>query len=229
MTPTIGILRPGSTFEGMIERFGDYEAWFARAIEPLGARCQLYDLERQPPPDADHADGWIITGTRGSLTEATPSAERLLTWTREAIAGERPLLGVCYGHQVICAAAGGRVERNPSGWELGSVEVELTPAGREDPLFNGFPDRFTVQTTHEDHVVLPPPAAVVLARNGHTPIQAVAIGPACRGVQFHPEVTRSIASDFVARRGHLASPRPTVSEAPVAERVLANFVRFFIS
>ncbi len=228
MSKAIGILKPGSTFPGMIERHGDYDAWFAEALAPCGVRCEVYDVAGKTPPDPEASDGWIITGARSSVVGADAAVGELLAWIRAAIAAEAPLLGVCYGHQAICAAAGGKVERNPGGWELGTVEVELTRAGREDPLFAGFPERFPVQTTHEDVVTESPAGAVVLARNGHSEVQAVAIGPACRGVQFHPEVTAPIARDFVARRGHLVSPPPGVGEAPLGARVLANFVAGFV-
>lgn len=213
----------------MIERFGDYDAWFRRALEPAGVDCAVYDTastESLPSPHA--ADGWIITGARASVMDGGPAVERLLDWIRETVGQGTPLLGVCYGHQAVCAATGGKVERHPAGWELGTVEVELTPAGRADPIFEGFPDRFLVQTTHEDAVIGLPPRATLLAGNAHCPVQAVAIGPACRGVQFHPEVTAPIARDFVARRAHLVQPPPVVADAPHAARVLVNFARAFV-
>lgn len=228
MTARIGILKPGSTFTGMIERFGDYDAWFVRALAPVGVACEVHDVVAQAPPDPDTADGWIITGARTSVIDGAPWVGRLTAWIREAIERETPLLGVCYGHQAMCAAMGGRVEPSSAGWELGTVEVELTPEGREDPLFAGFPDHFPVQTTHEDHVSAAPPGTTVLARNAHSEIQALAIGPTARGVQFHPEVTTPIARDFVARRGHLADPAPVVAEAPHAANVLTNFVAAFV-
>lgn len=229
MTPTLGILRPGSTFPAMVDRFGDYDAWFERALRPTGARVEVHDVLTEAPPDLGMADGWVITGSRSSLTAVEPWAEKLLEWIREAARREAPILGVCYGHQAVCAALGGSVLRHPRGWEIGTVEIELTEAGRRDPLFEGFPDRFLVQTTHEDHVVELPPEAILLAGNLHSPVQAAAIGSTIRIVQFHPEVTTPIASDFVAHRRHILEAEPTVAEAPHASRVLENWVSAFVA
>lgn len=226
--PTIGILRPGSTYADMVERFGDYEAWFERALEPLGADVRLWDVIADEPPDLADADGWIVTGARSSVYDDDPWIERLFGWIRDAVDAEAPLLGVCYGHQALCAATGGLVTRHPRGWELGTVEVELTPAGREDPLFEGFPESFLVQATHEDCVTLAPPGSRTLAGNPHTAVQAVAVGPAARGVQFHPEVTVEIEDDFVERRKDLVSTPPLVRDAPWGAKVLENFVRGFV-
>lgn len=228
MTPTIGILRPGSTFEGMIERFGDYDAWFVRALEPTGVRILVHDVTRSAPPALDAAGGWVITGSRSSVVRSEPWAEHLLAWIRDAAAAGAPVLGVCYGHQAVCAALGGRVERHAAGWEIGTVEVELTEAGRSDPLFAGFPHRFRVHTTHEDEVVELPPGAVLLASNPHSPVQAAGIGRSIRTVQFHPEVTTPIAADFVERRRALLGRDATVMDAPHAARVLPNFVTAFV-
>lgn len=226
--PTIGILRPGSTYAGMIERFGDYEAWFERALEPRGVDVRTWDVIAAGPPDLADADGWIVTGARSSVYDDDPWIERLLDWIEGAVDAEAPLLGVCYGHQALCAAAGGVVTQHPRGWELGTVEVELTPAGREDPLFEGFPGAFLVQATHEDYVAMAPPGARTLAGNPHTAVQAVAIGPAARGVQFHPEVTAEIEDDFVARRKDLVPSPPLVRNAPWGAKVLENFVAAFV-
>ena len=226
MTPTVGILKPGSTFVEMIVRFGDYDAWFTRALgKAVETRVHGPDGRL---PDPDSADAWIITGARGSVLDDDVGVDRLLEWIRGLVEEEIPLLGVCYGHQAVAAALGGRVERHPGGWEMGTVEVELTEAGRSDPLFAGFPARFQVQTTHEDQVVEAPPEATLLAWNDHSPVQALAIGLACRTVQFHPEVDAPIARDFVDRRGHLIDRAPAVAETPLGGRVLANFVRGFV-
>lgn len=226
MTPTVGILKPGSTYADMIERFGDYDAWFARALGPA-VRTRVHGPDG-PLPDRASADAWIITGARSSVLDGDSRVARLLDWIRREVEEEVPLLGVCYGHQAVAAALGGRVERHPGGWELGTVGIELTPAGRADRLFQGFPRRFQVHTTHEDQVVEPPDGAVVLARNAHSPFQALAVGPACRTVQFHPEVDVPIARDFVDRRRHLIDREPAVGETPLGARVLANFVNGFV-
>lgn len=227
MTARIGIVKPGSTFPDMILRFGDYDAWFARALGSE-VECRVYESAGSDLPDPQDADGWIVTGARGSMVRPEADTVPLLEWIREVAARDAPLLGVCYGHQAICEALGGRVERHPGGWEIGTTEVELTSAGREDPLFAGLPERFRVQTTHEDYVALLPPDATLLAVNPHTEVQAIALGPHVRGVQFHPEVTEEIAHDFVARRRHLLEREPEVDAAPHAGRILTNFVAAFV-
>ena len=113
-----------------------------------------------------------------------------------------------------------QVERHPAGWELGTVEIELTDEGKSDPLFADVPGRFRVHTTHEDQVVAPPPGATVLARNDHSPFQALAVGDSVRTVQFHPEVDEPIARDFVDRRRHLVDRPPVVVAAWAAAAAL---------
>jgi GMP synthase (glutamine-hydrolysing) len=223
----LGILKPGSTYAEMILRFGDYDAWFRRALGE-DIEIAVHGLGTGELPQPDRADGWIVTGARDSVTRPGPTTGPLLDWIRDVARRETPLLGVCYGHQAICEALGGRVERHPGGWELGTTEVELTAAGRGDPLFAGFPPRFRVQTTHEDYAALLPPDATLLAVNPHTEAQAIAIGSTVRGVQFHPEVTEEIARDFVDRRRHLVVREPKVGASPHAADVLANFVESFV-
>lgn len=227
MSLRIGILQPGSTFTTMIERFGDYDAWFRAFLEPGGVRCATYHLD-DGKPDVSAADGWIVTGARSSICDGGQRVATLLEWIREAVAGEVPLLGVCYGHQALGAAMGAPVSKHPRGWELGTVEIELTPAGRADPLFAGFPERFDVQATHEDYVADLASDVTLLAGNDHTSIQAIAVGDTARGVQFHVEATQEILGDFVERRRDLVDIPPTVGEAPLAPRILHNFVQHFV-
>jgi GMP synthase (glutamine-hydrolysing) len=117
-----------------------------------------------------------------------------------------PVLGVCFGHQLLGYTFGGRVVRNPLGWEIGSFDVTLSDEGRGDPLFADVPQTLRVNLVHQDMVEVPPTSGLrVLAANAKTPIQALAVGDHVRGVQFHPEITGTILRGYIdARRALLA-------------------------
>jgi GMP synthase (glutamine-hydrolysing) len=156
-----------------------------------------------------------------------------------------PLLGVCFGHQIIGAAAGASVVPNPRGWEVATRSIELTDDGRADPLFAGIPECFTANESHRDEVdaTTLPPAVRVLARNAKSAVQALALGDGVRGVQFHPEIDGAIAREFVeVRRDELRADaaargapeedpdwlQASARDCPSAVAVLDNWVRQFV-
>jgi GMP synthase (glutamine-hydrolysing) len=169
--------------------------------------------------------------------------ERAAEFMVDSAARGVPVLGVCFGHQLLAYAHGARVVRNTQGREIGTVEVSLSEAGREDPLFHGLPERFTVQATHEDIVEQAPGGATVLAGNANTAVQALAFGSHLRGVQFHPEVhpaamralilARSEKLELEATaRGHGPGERVPrllagIAPSPAGQRILQNFVERF--
>jgi GMP synthase-like glutamine amidotransferase len=99
----------------------------------------------------------------------------------------RPCLGVCFGHQLVADALGGTV-RAMAVPEIGVNSIELTPEGVADPVFGMLPGLLPGLQWHEAEVVEPPPGAVVLARNEHSPVQALRVSPLTWCVQFHLEV-----------------------------------------
>jgi GMP synthase (glutamine-hydrolysing) len=228
------IVKAGDTLPAIAERCRDYDAWFARVLEAPLRVCQAHRGEKLPPP-RDVA-GAVITGSPHSVLDDAAWMGDVCEWARRADEQGVPVLGVCFGHQLLGHAFGGRVERNPLGWELGTREVALTDAGRKDPLFLGLPDRFVVQMSHRDHVADVPGSARLLATSDHSRVQAMAVGDAARGVQFHPEADATIARLFItARAGVLReagldpdSLERTVTAAPLADRVLANFQKHFV-
>jgi GMP synthase-like glutamine amidotransferase len=150
-------------------------------IPPLGGYDALWVMGG--PMDVWQADrhGWLIDEQRA---------------IREAVLDRRmSFLGVCLGHQLLGAALGGRVGPMAAP-EVGVLEVELTEAGRLDPLLGGGPPRFSALQWHGAEVAEPPPGAVVLARSPLCAVQAMRVGDRAFGVQYHVELTPDTVGEW---------------------------------
>jgi GMP synthase (glutamine-hydrolysing) len=154
-----------------------------------------------PPLDTLDVDGLVVTGSRSSVYWDEPWIDALVEWVRVAVEDrDLPALGVCFGHQVLATALGGRVE-HMGDYEIGYREVERAPDAGDDPLLAGLDDRFLAFTTHQDAVVELPPGAVRIAGNDHG-VQGFRLGRAW-GVQFHPEYDLDTAERIAEKkRGH---------------------------
>jgi len=136
-------------------------------------------------------DGVIISGSQSSVyDDHRPWIRELSQWVEGAIADGRPILGVCWGHQLLAQILGGTVRGGA--YELGYVEVTQEV---DDPIWSGLPDPFTVFATHSDHVVEMPPNARLLASN-ETGVQAFR-HEQIYAVQFHPEYDLQTAKAMI--------------------------------
>ena len=173
------------------------------------------------------ADGVVIRGSQTSVYDDRDWIHELTEWFRRVHAADVPTLGVCWGHQFIAQALGGRVV------DMGEYELGYRGVRRigEDPLFEGIPESFTSFETHSDRVAELPPGASVLARNEYG-TQAFRVGSAY-GVQFHPEYDRETA-EWVTRGKDLPDDRiravldgitdDAVADAAVTTRLFDNFL-----
>jgi GMP synthase (glutamine-hydrolysing) len=239
------LLKAGEVSAAVRRSQGDYDRWFAEALQdaPIDWTVVEAHAGKPLPQNASAFDALVITGSPLSLTEREPWMLRAAEYVRGAADESLPVLGVCFGHQLLGYAYGSEVIRNPLGREIGSVEVSLTDSGERDPLFAGLPQKLVVQATHEDIVAKAPAGATILARNSNTANQAMAVGPNVRGVQFHPELRPDALSALVRsraatiereaeRRG--APPAEAIPAivsgirpAPFARKLLLNFIELF--
>jgi GMP synthase (glutamine-hydrolysing) len=175
----------------------------------------------------------VVTGSAASLTRVEPWMEDAAALVVRAHDVGVPVLGVCFGHQLVAHAFGGAIVENPAGWEMGTFDVTVDPAALADPLLFGLGPTLRVNLVHRDAVV-PSPALRVLGRSERTAVQILAVGDHVRGIQFHPEITGSILVGYLdARRALLTRDDPDqliagVRDCPDGVAVLANFKKRFV-
>ncbi|WP_237477211.1 glutamine amidotransferase-related protein [Lichenibacterium dinghuense] len=208
---TIGILETGVPPDDLAARFGRYDAMMRRMLGD-GFACRTYrvrDGELPAAPDAHPA--YVITGSSAGAYEDLPWIAPLEDFIR-AIHGRARMVGVCFGHQVMAQALGGRVERSDKGWGLG---LHRYAVDRAEPWMDGAAG-VAVAASHQDQVVEAPPGATVLLSSGFTPNAALLYaGGEAVSFQFHPEFERGMAQALVDLR------RPQLDEAE-ADRMRAS-------
>lgn len=228
------VLVAGEAPREVAARLGEFSEWIAKQTPGWSAAWALHDLRSADPlPDCRAVRGIVITGSASSVTERAPWMLKAEAYVRDVVAAETPLLGICFGHQLMAQALGGDVQKNPRGREIGTVDATKVI---DDVLFAGLGDTFAVNATHVDSIVVVPPRARVIATTELDPCAAVDFGPAARGVQFHPEF------DGAAMRGYLTVRRSILLEegldadamlaracdTPSGPAILDNFIRSFV-
>ncbi|MBT8370019.1 MAG: glutamine amidotransferase, partial [Deltaproteobacteria bacterium] len=149
------------------------------------------------PPDFNLMAGIVITGSHELVTDQADWTQRTANWLVEAIAHGIPILGICFGHQVLAIALGGKVGDSPNGPEFGTVPISLTAASRDDPIFSNLPRTIEAQTSHFQSILDLPPETTLMAFSGKDPHAAIRFGPCVWGVQFHPEFDADIAKAYI--------------------------------
>jgi len=193
----LGILECGPAPGAIAARHGSYPQMFARLLAGRGWAFPAWSVHAMEfPAGVDAADAWLLTGSRFGAYEDHAFIPPLEDFIRAARAARRPMLGICFGHQIMAQATGGRVEKAAQGWGVGRHVYQLDGHG---PL--------ALTAWHQDQVVRAPEDAAVIARSEFCPVAGLRYGDWGLSLQAHPEFGREVAADFVRlRRGDPAYP-----------------------
>lgn len=227
------IIKTGRTLDRVPAHRGDFERWILECmeLEPGAALCCEVSAGACLPAAGD-VSGVVITGSAAMVSDRLPWSEQTAEWLLDT-GDQLPVLGICYGHQLLAHAWGGSVDYHPRGREMGTTVVRTHAAAQDDPLFAGTSPQFPVHVTHQQSVLTLPAAATVLASNDFEPHHAVRFRERCWGLQFHPEFDAEVMRAYLDARAEpltregfdLAEMHAAVHETPEARAMLRSFAR----
>ncbi|MCX7797535.1 MAG: glutamine amidotransferase [Melioribacter sp.] len=195
------ILKMGSTFYSVRKKYGDFEDWIIKGLgKDLNSNIQVINVvEGESLPKLSNCLGVIITGSHSMVTENKDWSLKVEKWIPLLLTENIPVLGICYGHQLIAKALGGYVDYHPGGEKMGSIQIKLTNNANDDKLFSSLPKRFFANVSHSQSVFSLPVNAQILAYDKSDSIYAYRIGENIWGVQFHPEFDKNIMNEYLLK------------------------------
>jgi GMP synthase-like glutamine amidotransferase len=203
----IAILRTGTPPAELRPRFGLYDDMFARLLGP-DFETVSYDAEAGELPEPGAHNGYLVTGSPAGVYEPLPWIEPLKAFLR-AVPPEAKLVGVCFGHQVMAEAFGGRVVKSDRGWGVGLQTYGI----RARAAWMDAADTISVPASHQDQVVVQPPGTRILAASDFTPFGMLEWQErAAISMQFHPEFACDYARALIeTRRDRLPDPDAAIA------------------
>lgn len=234
----IGILETGKPPAELVERHGSYADMIRLFLNREQADWSFVSypvIDGMFPEGPAVCDAWIISGSRHGVYENLPWMIRLKAFLQQAVSLSVPVVGICFGHQILAEAMGGVVQKSDKGWGLGMQEYTLQ-AGPD--FTDRLPRDIRLHAIHQDQVVACPPGATVVASSAFCPYAILAYGNTAVGIQAHPEFSRDFERDLlVLRRGKTLSEDLVQTalnslesdwqetDSPVVARWMARFIK----
>lgn len=225
------IIKAGEKLSNLSTVNGDFEDWIMDSMGDMRSEFLTVSVaEDELLPRYERLKGVLVTGSAAMVGDRLDWIKRTAAWLQESTKQSVPILGICFGHQLLAHALGGKVAANPKGLEVGTVACHINAEAVDDDLFRGMCD-LPVQASHRQAVIRLPDNAVCLASTEMDVNHAFRFGDSAWGVQFHPEFNASITREYIryySTDGHtqvLDSERKLkdCSETPEANSILKKF------
>lgn len=203
----LGILTCGPAPDVVSAQFGEYLDWFGALLAPHGFELVNWDVENMSfPSGAGDADAWLVTGSKHGTYEDHAFIPPLEAFIRDLVAAKAPLVGICFGHQIIATALGGRCEKFTGGWNFGRRAYAVDGLGEVH-----------LNACHQDQVLELPEGAELIASNEGCRIAGFRIGAQCVTLQPHPEITPTMLAYYMTHfRGLKTVPADMIDAAEAA-------------
>ena len=219
------IVSNGPGLKDVVEKFGHSSEWIPQAINDPSINYQVLKAYEGDVCNIDNYDGFIITGSKYSVYDDFNWINELKGFIKSIVSHNKPILGICFGHQILAECLGGKVEHNKLGWELGSYSINLTESGLNHKLFSGINNQDIVYESHQDIVINLPANATLLADTDKS-IQSFQYNDNVYGVQFHPEfsweVTRMLMDLRIAKGKSVDNN--LLEKSKKGHKILNNFI-----
>ena len=191
----VAILQTGSPPGDLAQTFGSYPQMVEGLLESDGLTFRAYDVTAGHWPAPEDFDALLITGSAAGAYDPLPWIEPLKAFLKASEA--KPMVGICFGHQIMAEAFGGHVEKSPKGWGVGLNHYQVL---EHEPWMDGATE-FAIPASHQDQVVVQPPQSAVVAASAFTPYAALAYTtrPAI-SFQGHPEFAPAYAEALIENR-----------------------------
>lgn len=228
----VGILMCDHVADRNRDVAGDYDDMFG-ALLSVDARIEVevHDaVAGALPPTVDACDAWLVTGSSAGVNDGLPWVDALADFLGRAVEAEVPVVGVCFGHQLLAQVLGAPVARSERGWGVGVHDTRLVA---REPWMVGAGDGYRVLNLHQDQVGTLPPGATLLAESDHCPIAMFRRGETVLAIQGHPEFSpeyvRRLVEERRERIGDERADRALASLATAPDpAMLATWITAFL-
>lgn len=227
----IGILEMGRSVSVLAQSHGSYPELLSFLLlrHSKDFTFTTYPvLEGLLPAEAVQHDGWLVTGSPHGVYDGLPWIAPAEEFLRQVMTACRPIVGICFGHQLLAQALGGTVIKSPKGWGLGLHEYQWQ-------LDSGRTGSFVLPASHQDQVITLPSAGKVLAASPHCAYAAIAYDDTALTFQAHPEFTLAYQTDSLQLKEEVGGIAPEiltaarqsltakVSDSPAIGSMIADF------
>ena len=220
----IGILQCGHFAQRDGAPLRNYSMLYAEMLAGHGFEFKTWSVvDMEFPASVNDADGWLVSGSKHGTYDDLPFIAPLEDFIRKIYAANVPLVGICFGHQIMAQALGGHSERFHDGWSIGNVDYQFTDGSK-----------LAMNAWHQDQVIAPPPDATTIASTDFCKHAALAYKGRAMSVQPHPEfephdveMLLDIRATGVVPEDRIANSRAKLAKPTDNEQMANRIAAFF--